>query len=77
MAAATLFGAIPGSSVLLLVVFVVVLPLAVVYWLYRDAMARDVASLELWVVACAVAGAVGTVVGSLVVAGLYLLVTRR
>ena len=72
-----LFGAVPGSSELLLVAFLVVLPLAVVYWVYRDAMARDAANLELWVVATALAGALGTVAAALVGAGLYVLVTRR
>lgn len=79
---ALLFGAIPGGpelSIILLVfvIFGLLVPVGVAYWVYRDAKARGDDQATLWALATVVAGMFVFVVGSVGVAVLYLLVGRE
>lgn len=77
-----LFGAIPGGPELLIILLVFVIfgllvPVGVAYWVYRDAKARGDDQATLWALATVVAGMFVFVVGSVGVAVLYLLVGRE
>ena len=79
-----LFGLIPGGPELLIIGFVLavlvfglIIPIGIAYWVYRDANARGNDDATLWAVATVLAGLFVTVFGAIAVAVLYLLVGRE
>lgn len=78
-----LFGALPGGVELLIVFFVFVLifalliPIGMAYWVYRDAESRGDDDATLWALATVVAGVFTTPLGAGAVLILYLLVGRE
>ena len=79
-----LFGSFSGGPelliigfVLLLLVFGLIIPIGIAYWVYRDASARGNDDATLWAVATVLAGLFVTVFGAVAVAVLYLLVGRE
>lgn len=72
-----LFGAVPGGVELALIgVINLVVALLVGFWVYRDASRRNNDAAALWAVAVGVASLFLSLVGFLLVFGLYLVVGR-
>ncbi|WP_435063190.1 hypothetical protein [Halobaculum sp. EA56] len=78
-----LFGPFPGGVELLIVFFVFVLifglliPVGMAYWVYRDAQSRGSDDATLWALATVLAGLFVSVFGAGAVLVLYLLVGRE
>ena len=73
-----LFGAMPGGVELALIgVINLLIAVLVGYWVYKDASRRHNDNAALWAVGVALASLFLSLVGFLVVFGLYLLVGRE
>ncbi|MFC7136546.1 hypothetical protein [Halobaculum litoreum] len=83
MVALPLFAGLPGGVELLIVFFIFLLvfglliPIGMAYWVYRDATARGNDDATLWALATVLAGLFVSVFGAGAVLLLYVLVGRE
>jgi len=78
-----LFGGVPGGVELLIVflvlllIFSLLLPVGMAYWVYQDAEGRRGTDETLWALATVLAGLFVSVFGAVAVVVLYLLIERE
>lgn len=78
-----LFGGVPGGVELLIVFFILLLifslllPVGMAYWVYQDAKGRRGTDETLWALATVLAGLFVSVFGAGAVVVLYLLIERE
>jgi xanthine/uracil permease len=78
-----LFGALPGGLELLIIgfifllIFSLLLPVGMAYWVYQDAKGRRDTDETLWALATVLAGLFVSVFGAGAVVLLYLLIERE